>query len=163
MGLLLFPRRMPYEGECSSQDDICSAGELSTGILVVILSALSPELQNPDSPHATLFFSVLPLPESRMSSYEQDFVHWSFKRVPVSRGDSYLFLENKIPAGFHSQILCGHLFSALVLWAWKTGLGLRPPASQGDLLQLRCPSRISAAAYGSWSSPLCNPQPSYQS
>lgn len=38
---------------------------------------------------------------------------------------------NKISADFHSQILYGHLFTFLVLWAAVPGIGLRPHVPQG--------------------------------
>lgn len=38
--------------------------------------------------------------------------------------DSSLSLEDRIPDDFHSEMLCGHLFPALVLWAGEPGVGL---------------------------------------
>ena len=67
---------MPYRGECSpTKDGVCDVGEgLSTGILVVVPSALSPDPQTPDSAHVTLVCPVLSLLEPRVSGCEQDFV-----------------------------------------------------------------------------------------
>lgn len=39
--------------------------------------------------------------------------------------------HNPIPADFHSQILWGFLFLALMLWAEETGVGLRSLTPQG--------------------------------
>lgn len=49
-----------------------SMGEwLSTGILVIALSALSLEPQNPDFPHATLVHFALPLLEPKVSRWNK--------------------------------------------------------------------------------------------
>ena len=72
-----------------------------------------------------------------MSGYEWDFVHWPFKRAPVSLADSCLSLVNRIPTNFYSQMLCGCLFPALALWDGEPpeqgGLGVQTPPlfSQG--------------------------------
>ena len=52
-------------------------------------------------------------------------VFWPFKRTSVFLADSHLSLVERIPADFHSQMLCGHLFPVLVLWAGEPSTGLR--------------------------------------
>lgn len=39
--------------------------------------------------------------------------------------DSCFSLEYRIPADFHSQLLFGHRFLALVVWAVEHSMGLR--------------------------------------
>lgn len=70
-----------------------------------------------------------PLPELSMNNYERDFVHCPFKRELVSLEDSHLFLVDRIPTDFHSQMLCEHLFQALMLCDGQLALQLRPHAS----------------------------------
>ena len=67
--------------------------------------------------------------------------------------DSRLSLVDRISTDFLSQVLCGCLFLALVLWDGEPGLELIPHTSQGGFLQLRHPSIISRASFGSWVSP----------
>lgn len=57
------------------------------------------------------------LPDPRVSVWEWDFLHWPFKRLPVSLADFCLSLTVGISSDFHSQVLCGCLFLALVFWA----------------------------------------------
>ena len=71
-----------------------------------------------------------------MSGCEQDFVHWTFKRVPVSLPDFCFSLADKIPSDFRSQMLRGNIFLNLMLWAGESGQGLKPHSSQGEPLQL---------------------------
>lgn len=48
-------------------------------------------------------------------------------------------MADRIPTDFHSQLLCGCLFLALVLWTGELGMDLSPQAPQEKPLQLRCP------------------------
>lgn len=64
----------------------------------------------------------------------------------MSLEDSHLSLADRISADFHSQMLGGHLFLVLVLWAGELSFGLRAHFFQGGPLQLSYFSRISAAA-----------------
>ena len=59
--------------------------------------------------------AALPLLEPGVSGCEWDFVHWPFKRAPGFLADSCLWLADRIPADFHNQMLCGHLFWALLV------------------------------------------------
>ena len=60
---------------------------------------------------------------------------------------SHLTVEDKIPTDFHSQMICGVLFPAMVLWAEVPGMVLRPLTFQGGSLQLRYPSGFRTAVY----------------
>ena len=104
----------------------------STGILVAIPTGPFPEPETPDFPH-------VPLPQPRVSGCEWNSVHCPFKRVPVSQWIP-ASLADKKPAAFHSQIFCGHLFLALVLWTGEPSLGFRSSASHEGTWLLRCPS-----------------------
>ena len=126
--------------------------ELGIGILLAIPLAISPESQIPISPHTTVFHYALSLLEPRVSGCEQDFVHWSFKRTPVSLADSCLSLVDRISADFHSQMLYGPLFLAMVLYAGRLEW-LRPHAPQGEPWWLTYPSGISATGHGSGACP----------
>ena len=64
----------------------------------------------------------------------------------MSLKDSSVSPADRIPADFHSQILFGCPFQALVLWVPEPCMGLSPLTSQGDPLQLRYLSAFSAAA-----------------
>ena len=57
--------------------------------------------------------------------------------VGALRACQHLFLGNIIPADFHSQILRGSLFPALILKAGEPGLGLTPKLLKRETLQLR--------------------------
>ena len=83
-----------------------------------------------------------------MSGCEQDFVHWTFKRVPVSLPDFCFSLADKIPSDFHSQMLCGCLFPALVLWDGESSMELRLHASQGDLCSWGIPPEFQPPPMG---------------
>lgn len=96
-----------------------------------IPAVLSSEPQTQIFPHTILVHSALLLLELRVSGCKLDFVHWPFKRVSVSLEDSCLSLVDIIPTDFQSQILCWHLFPALVIWSGEPGLVLRPFASKG--------------------------------
>ena len=74
----------------------------------------------------------LPPLELRVSCWEQDFVCWPFNNVPGFLAESSLSLQTE-SADLPSQMLCGHLFSALLLWAGEPGLELRPHAPRGSL------------------------------
>ena len=123
-----------------------------TGILVAVPSTLSLEPQTPVSPHTTMVWSSLPLPEPRVRGWKWDFVCWRFKSVPVFLADSHLSLHDRIPVDFHSQISCGWLFLALVLWAEDPIVELTPHVEH---LQLQYPSGISASSHGSRARPYC--------
>ena len=157
-GAIAFPKLMPYGRKYSTQE----VGKwLSTSIVVVVPSAILLELQIPVSPLNTLVCSALPVPEPRVSGCERDFVHWPFKSVPVSLTDLNVFLVNRIPAVFHSQILCGHLFLGLMLWAGDPSLGLRPHTSQRgtpcswDICRLLPPFSHFCPSYQSWCGFFC--------
>ena len=132
------------------KDGDCSMREwLSTGILGAVPSALSPEPHTTDT-HMTLVWSTLSPPESRVSGYKQNYVHWPFKRGAYvsSRLWSLTDGQKSIPTDFHSQMLCGHLFqlwcSGLVSLAWgwdPTLLSRNPPC-------LRYPCRTLATTHG---------------
>nr|KAF6450545.1 hypothetical protein HJG59_008412 [Molossus molossus] len=96
----------------------------------------------------TIFLIALPPLESRVSGVNKILCIGSL-RVLLSLADLHLSLVDRIPAGFYSQMLSGHFFQAVMFWAGKRGLGLRPHTSQGGPLQLRYPSEISAAVCGS--------------
>ena len=126
VGLLLSPTQMPTGGECPpKKEGIWGVGEgLSMGILAALPSAFSREPQTLLFPSDTLVCSAFPPPELRVSGCERGFVCGSFKRAPVSVADSHLCLADTIPANFHSQVLCGHLFLALMLRAGEPSLEL---------------------------------------
>lgn len=66
------------------KDGFCSMRDwLSTGVLAVDLSTLSPEPTTPDLPHAALVHSAVLPPELRVSICEQNCVCWPFNRMPV--------------------------------------------------------------------------------
>lgn len=73
----------------------------------------------------TLVCFALLLQEPMVTDSKENLVCWSFKRVPVSLVDSHIFLIDRNPAIFHIQMLCGHLFLVLVVWAGESLLGLR--------------------------------------
>lgn len=62
-----------------------------------------------------------------MSGCEWNFTHWPFMRVPVSLADFWT------ETAFHSWMLCGHRFLALMLWAGQSGLGLDSMLLRGKL------------------------------
>ena len=118
------------------KDGIYSVGEgLSTGNLAAVPSALpqnhKPQLSSHDS---TPFY--LASFGTQGEGCKWDFVCWSFKRAPVSLADSCLLLVGKIPSDSHSQMLCGHLFLAMVLWAGELDMGLRAHTPQWEFWQL---------------------------
>lgn len=83
---------------------------------------LSRQKHKPQTSHATLICSTPPSQEPRVSGCEWNFVCQPLKRAPVSLVDSHLSLMNRT-TNFHSQMLCEHLFLAMVLWtgspAWS--------------------------------------------
>lgn len=113
------------------RDIICDMGEgLGTGILVSEPSALSPEPQSHLS-HMSLAHSALPPLELRMSDCKQGFCLWALSDGIWSLSYFSFSLADRIPAHFHSQMLCGHLFLALVRWAVDPRVRVRPCAPQG--------------------------------
>ena len=64
-----------------------------------------------------------------------------------------------IPAGFHSQMLCGLFFLALVLWAGEPGIELGPLIPQGVPLQSRYPSQFNCLRWV-WDQPYSHACPS---
>ena len=88
-------------------------------------------------------------------------VFWPFKRTSVFLADSHLSLVERIPADFHSQMLCGHLFPALVFWAREPGLGFRFYTSQMEPLQIRYLSESQPLPVGV-GHPFSHLHPSYQ-
>ena len=75
---------------------------------------------------------------------------WLFNRASVSPADSFVSMVN-----FHSQMLCGCFFLAVVLWAGELGLGSNSILLKGEPLQMSYPSGNSAASPGSGASPFC--------
>ena len=150
VGWLQSPRLMLHGGLAPPKKTwLLQYGEwLSTGILEADPSVLSPEPPTPDFPQVTLVDSALPLLEPKMSVCKWNFVLWPFKTVPVPLAISPRWTET---AAFHSWILCGCLFLALILWAGEPGLGIRHKTSQGNFLKLRYSSGTSATACGSGS------------
>lgn len=70
--------------------------------------------------------------ELRVSLWASKFECGPFKsKTSVSRNS--FPLSDAILTGFHSQILCGLLFSALESWAWEPSVWLRSLTPQGDL------------------------------
>lgn len=57
-------------------------------------------------------------------------VHWPFKVMHGFLAALSLTQTDEVLSYFHSQMLCGLLFSSLVLWAWEFSLELEPLASQ---------------------------------
>ena len=73
-----------------------------------------------------------------------------------------LSLADIIPADFQCQIICEHLFSAVVLWAGKPGLGLTPHAPQGQLCSWDIPPESQPGLW-EWGQPFLGFCPSYHS
>ena len=67
----------------------------------------------------------------------------------MSLADICLSLAYRISADFHSQMICGYLFLAQMLWAEEPGLELRVYAPRGEPLPLTHRSRTSATVRGS--------------
>ena len=84
-----------------------------------------------------------------MNGCKSNFVHWPFRKVPLSLSESHLSLPDSIPHDFHSQILHGCLFPVLIFWAGKDSVRLRPHGPKREPLQLTQCSKISAATCGS--------------
>ena len=84
---------MPWgESAPPKKDGACVVGEgLSTESLVAVPSALFQELQTQVSPHATLFCSILSLPEPR-DFCKGHFVYLPLKRAPLPLEVSCPFL-----------------------------------------------------------------------
>ena len=130
------PRLLLYGGEHSPQERWCL--QYGRGIQHkrtggCPLSSL-PKITMLVSPHITLVHSPLPPPDSRISGCKQDVMHWPLEAVPVSLADSYFSLANRILTDFHSQILCGHFFPALVLWARRAWLGVVIPCFSEEIV-----------------------------
>lgn len=114
-------------------------------------SSCSPKPQTLDSPQATPIHTALPPLQPRVNDCKQNFVLWPFKGFLCLQQAPPLLGGQKSPT-FHSQMLCGHLFLALELWAPEPDLGLRlhasleePPATEISV--------TSATAGGSRTSP----------
>ena len=155
MGLLLSSRQIPHRAECSAQErwhlwygTIAQHRDSGSCSFNSLPRATNPYLQ---------YSSLLSLPSTgaQISGCKQNFVHWPFKRLPVSLTDSCLSLVDRNPAAFHSQMLYGHLFPALVLWVGEPSLGVRFHTSQGTPhpLQLRYLYGTSVATCGYRTSP----------
>ena len=130
------------------KDGVCNVEELlCTGVLVAVPSALSPETQIPVSPHTTPVHPTLLLPKPRVSGWKWYFVHWPFRRVPVSLADSLLsliFIARCYVSFF--GLRCSGLGS--LLWGWD-------PTLLGETLQLGYPSGISASNHVSGARTFC--------
>ena len=156
VGLLHSPRLMLYGGGCSTQE----RWHLQCGRRTQFrdpgnfLFISLPRATNPISLQVTLVCSPFPLLEIRVSGYEQDFVHWPYKRAAVSLADSCLTLVTESLLIFTAR--CDMGTSSRL---WCAGLGAlvwgREPTSQGEPLQLRYSSGISAATDGNGSSLFC--------
>ena len=95
---------------------------------------LSTQLSSQSHKTQTFFtklWFVLPALEPRVNGCKRDFGCWLLIGVPVSLVDSFS-LADRNPSAFHSQMLCGCLFSALVLCAGDPPLGFRCHNSQGE-------------------------------
>ena len=119
------PRLMPYAGECSTQERWCvqfGKGTQHRDSGGCPFSSLPRATKPSLSSHNVVpLLAVLPLLKSPgWVAVNVIFVCWSFKRVPDFLADAHLSLVDRIPAGFHSQMLCGLLFltGALDLGAW---------------------------------------------
>ena len=125
---------MQIGGECSAWDRwlLQFGGWLSTGILVVDLSALSPELPTLVSLYVSLVHSALLLLEPSISSWEWNFVCWTFKRLSLSLAICPWWTE--ILLLFTARCYLGS-FPSLVLYAGEPSLGFRPHVSKEE-----CPS-----------------------
>lgn len=84
---------------------------LSTETLAADPLVFVSEPQNSISPHRTLVHSAL------LGMMQMRFLclPWGFKKASGSLAHSSIFLLLRISTDSHSQMLCGHLFSALVL------------------------------------------------
>lgn len=109
----------------------------------------SRPLSNPCHPMSPCMTPVCSEPLSfRVSAREHDFLCWPFRRAPGSLADSSLSLVGRIPADFHSQMVCELLFRGLVLRAGEPSRGLKSQAPHGEPLQLGYPSRPSITTCG---------------
>lgn len=78
------------------------------------------------------FQATDPILELRVSLWASEFECGPFKSKTSIFCNPFP-LSDAILTGFHSQMLCGLLFSALESWAWEPGVWLRPLTPQGDL------------------------------
>ena len=116
-------------------------GGFNIGTVAAIPPALASKSHNSVSPHMSLshlppMATISPL-EPKVSACKQEFVCWPFKRklgFPAAFCLSLSLSQQEgrgIPADFHSQMLCGILFPALVYQTGELCVELRPLDSQG--------------------------------
>ena len=121
-GYCIPPRLMQYGRECFTQEFWCGRGTQNRDPVSCSFSFLLGTTQP-----TTVVHSELPslCQGAQMRFCKWDFEHLPFQRVPRFLSDSHLSLVDRIPADFHSQMLHGLLFPAVVLWAGERSLELR--------------------------------------
>ena len=114
---------------------------------MVVPSVLSPEPLAPDSPHASLVHSALPLPEPRVSGCKQNFVHCPFKRL-----SAFLAISScqQKPYCFSHPRVIWDCFPSSGALGWGAQLRVQPP-------HFSMSNPHSAAACGSPANPLAPP------
>ena len=133
---------------------------LSTGILVSVSSALSPEWQTAVSSYTTIVCSAFPLPDPRVSSWKWD---WPFKRAFVSLTDYCLSPVDTIPTDFSQPDVMWALLHSSGALDWGAQLGVEIPFFSGGSFAAEISLWNLSHCPWEWGQPLSSLCPSYQS